>query len=102
MSDNNMEFGPDIITLVDDEGTEYEFEVLDVIEIDSGRYAALLPTYDDPKEFLDDSGEMVIVKIEEEDGEEVYSEIEDDDEYETVADVFIDRLQDIYEFNEEN
>ena len=38
----------------------------------------------------------------EEDGEEYYYEIEDDDEYETVADAFIDRLQDIFEIEEKN
>lgn len=101
MSRVDEDYGPDIITLSDDEGKEYSFEVLDQIETDTGRYAALLPVIDDPKEFLDDSGEMVIVKVEEEDGEEFFSEIEDDDEYETIADIFIDRLQDAYEFNEE-
>lgn len=95
------EYGPDIITLCDDDGKEYEFEVLDEMESDTGRYLALLPVYDDPQKMLDDSGELVIVKVDEEDGEEFFSEIEDDDEYETVADAFIDRLGDLYEFDEE-
>ncbi len=96
---NELEYNPDIVTLADDDGKEYSFEVLDAIETDIGRYLALLPTYDDPQKMLDDSGELVIVKVGEEDGEEYYYEIEDDDEYETVADAFVDRLEDFFEID---
>lgn len=102
MSENikNEEYNPDLITLADDDGKEYKFEVLDAIETDTDRYLALLPLYDDPKKMLEDSGELVIVKVAEEDGEEYYCEIEDDDEYETVADAFVDRLEDFFEIDE--
>jgi uncharacterized protein YrzB (UPF0473 family) len=101
MSEQNkeLEYNPDIITLADDNGKEYSFEVLDAIETDDGRYLALLPTFEDPKKMLDDSGELVIVKVGEEDGEEFYYEIEDDDEYETIADAFVDRLEDFFEID---
>ncbi|MBR4099389.1 MAG: DUF1292 domain-containing protein [Clostridia bacterium] len=99
MAENNNEFNPDILTLADDDGKEYTFEVLDAIETDMGRYLALLPTFEDPKKMLEDSGELVIVKVGEENGEEYYYEIEDDDEYETVADAFVDRLEDIFEID---
>ncbi len=94
------DYNPDIVTLTDDDGKEYKFEILDAIETDTGRYLALLPTFDDPKKMLEDSGELVIVKVAEEDGEEYFSEIEDDDEYETIADAFIDRLEDFFEIEE--
>ena len=94
------EFNPDLITLSDDEGNEFTFEVLDAIEDDENRYLALLPVYDDPKKIIEESGELVIVKVGEEDGEEYFYEIEDDDEYETIADAFIDRLQDAFEIDE--
>lgn len=96
-----LDYNPDIINLTDDEGKEYTFEVLDAIESDDGRYLAMLPIYDDPQKTLDDSGELVIVKVIEEDGEEVLVPIEDDDEYDFVADAFIERLQDVFEINEE-
>ena len=96
----NEEYNPDIVTLSDDDGKEYQFEVLDGIETDEARYLALLPIYNDPKEMLDDSGELVIVKVGEEDGEEYFYDIEDDDEYETIADAFINRLQDFFEIDE--
>ena len=94
------EYNPDIVTLSDDDGKEYTFEILDAIETDESRYLALLPVYDDPKKILDDSGELVIVTVKEEDGEEYFEEITDDDEYETVADTFIDRLSDKFEIDE--
>ena len=97
---NEYEYNPDIVTLTDDEGKEYTFEVLDAIETDEARYLAMLPVYDDPSKMLDDSGELVIVKVGEENGEEYYYEIEDDDEYETIADAFTDRLQDLFEIDE--
>lgn len=103
MSENiiNDDYNPDIISLSDDEGNEYTFEVLDVIENDDARYMALLPIHEDPQALLDDSGELVIVKVDEEDGEEFFSEIEDDEEYEMIADAFIDRLQNAFEIEEQ-
>ncbi|MBE6777630.1 MAG: DUF1292 domain-containing protein [Ruminococcaceae bacterium] len=99
MAEKNNEYNPDIITLADDNGKEYSFEILDAIETDEARYLALLPTFQDPQKMLDDSGELVIVKVGEENGEEYFYEIEDDDEYETIADAFVDRLQDYFEID---
>ena len=94
------EYNPDIISLEDDDGKEYTFEVLDRIETDDARYVALLPVYDDPKKMLDDNGELVILKVAEEDGEEYFEDIEDDDEYNMIVDAFTDRLQDICDIEE--
>ena len=96
----NEEYNPDLITLADDDGKEYNFEVLDAIETDTARYLALLPVYDDPQKVLEDSGELVIVKVGEENGEEFYYEIENDDEYEMIADAFVERLEDFFEIDE--
>ena len=98
---NEPNYNPDIISLTDDEGNEYTFEVLDAIESEDGRYLALLPVNSDPKKQLEDSGELVIVKVGEEDGEEYLYPIEDDDEYDFVADAFIERLQDLFEIDEQ-
>lgn len=96
---DNKEYNPDIITLSDDDGKEYSFEILDAIETDEARYLALLPTYNDPQKLLENDGELVIVKVGEENGEEYFYEIEDDDEYETIADAFVDRLEDYFEID---
>ncbi|MBQ7725705.1 MAG: DUF1292 domain-containing protein [Clostridia bacterium] len=96
---SQKDYNPDLVTLSDDNGKEYTFEVLDAIETDTGRYLAMLPVYDDPKEMLNDSGELVIVKVGEENGEEYFYEIEDDDEYDTIADAFVERLEDFFEID---
>lgn len=96
----NMDYNPDIIEVVDDDGKKYTFEVLDAIESDDGRYLALLPVHETAEALLEDSGELVIVKVGEEDGEEYYYPIEDDDEYDFVADAFIERLQDMFDIDE--
>ena len=54
----------------DDNGKEYSFEVLDAIETDDGRYLAMIPYFSDPKAKLDDSGELVVLKVKEENNEE--------------------------------
>ncbi len=99
---NELGYEPDLISLLDDDGKEYNFEVIDAIESDEGRYLAMLPLFDDPKQMLEDSGELVIVKVGEENGEEYYYEIEDDDEYDFVADAFIERLEDYYEISQDD
>lgn len=93
-------YDPDIVTLEDDDGKEYTFEVLDRIETDEARYIALLPVYDEPKDMLDDSGELVVLRVVEEDGEEYFEDIDDDDEYDMVADAFTERLKDMFEIEE--
>jgi len=96
-----QEYNPDIVTLCDEDGKEYQFEVLDAIEFDDGRYLALLPKHDDPADFVEDSGELVVLKEIQENEEFFYEEIEDDEEYESIAEAFIDRLSDMFEIEEE-
>lgn len=100
LNDNN-EYDPYILSLSDETGKEYQFEVLDDIDYEDNRYLALQPVYDDPKKMLDESGELVILKaIEDENGDETFDEIQDDNEYEEVANIFMDRLQDLFDINE--
>ena len=66
----NNEFGADLITLIDDEGVEHEFEILDEIDNDDGVFYALLPTFDDPQSELESEGTYYIFEAIEEDGEQ--------------------------------
>ena len=93
-------YAPDLISLTDDEGNEYQFEILDQIEYNDERYLALMPQYDDPQKMIDSDGELVVLKVIVENDEEQFEEIEDDDEYETVADAFVDRLENFFEIEE--
>lgn len=93
------EFGADVMTIVDDEGNRHQFELLDAIETDDGRYVALLPVYDQPEESVQDDGELVILEVVEEDGEELLVTIDDDDTFNEIAEIFEDRLSDLYEID---
>ena len=44
--ENNMneDYGNDILTLVDDDGTEREFELIDRVVTENNEYFALIPT----------------------------------------------------------
>ena len=91
------EYGNDILTLVDDDGVEHTFEVLDSIENAGTRYLALSPIYDDPQQTLADSGELVILRVVEADGEEFLETIDDEDEMDEIADIFMERLEEDYD-----
>lgn len=95
------EYTPDLIQLTDDEGNEYNFEVLDTLDTDNGSYAAMTPVGEDGEPVDEDESELIIMKvIEEEDGESYFVEIEDDDEYESIADTFVNKLRDYFEIED--
>ena len=99
----DSEFGNDILTLEDDEGVEHTFEVLDEIDNGDNHYKALTPTFDDPQEVLEDSGDLVILKtVIGDDGEEYLETIDDDDEYNEIADIFMERLEEDYDIVDED
>ncbi|MBE0467043.1 MAG: DUF1292 domain-containing protein [Candidatus Desulforudis sp.] len=77
----------EVITLVDEEGAEHEFNVLDILEVEGIEYAILIPLGDE-----DQGDEVVIFKFtEDEEGNEILVEIEDE-EWEKVADAWQDKV----------
>lgn len=94
---DEMGYSPDLYTLIDEDGTEQAFELLDVMEIDDNRYFALLPFYEDAGEMLEDDGEIVVLKAEMVDGEEMMASIDDDAEYERIGNMFLEKLANMYE-----
>ncbi len=95
------EFNPDLVSVIDENGVEHVFEELDRIETDTAKYVALLPVFDEAEEILDDDGELIILKVCEEDGETYLEPIEDDNEFNEIGKIFEDRLSELFEFNEE-
>ncbi|HOJ78072.1 MAG TPA: DUF1292 domain-containing protein [Bacillota bacterium] len=78
------------ITLVDDEGVEHRFNLLNVVEVEGSKYAVLVPEAEITGNEEDE--EAVIFKIEtDENGEEVLVDIEDDEEFEKVCS-YLDEL----------
>lgn len=95
------DYGNDILTLVDEDGTEHEFEVIDSLTTDGNEYFALIPT-ETPENLASDDGELVILKVVEDNGEEFLEPIEDDDEFNEISEIFMDRLDELYDFDEED
>ena len=46
------EYGNDIISLMDEEGNETEYEMIDAVELDGQTYVALLPLYENPEDIV--------------------------------------------------
>ena len=89
------DFGSDFMTIVDEDGTEYELEVLSSLEYNGCTYLAVIPaTGEDDKQDL----EVSILKSVEEDGESILCAIEDEAELEAVYSLIMDAL---YEDEEE-
>ncbi len=99
MQDN---YDPDIVSVVDEEGKEHIFEELDRIETDDAKYVALSPIYDDAESLINDDGELIILKVEDEGDETYLIPIEDDDEFDEIGRIFEERLSELFDFDEDN
>ena len=78
------EFGSDFITIIDDNGAEFELEVLDTMDYNNQTFVAFLPA--DMDENDPDYGIIILRSVLDENGEELFESIDDEDE-----------LQDVYE-----
>ena len=95
------EFGPDFITVTDEDGNEFELEHLDTLEYNGNVYMAFFPAIEgeegDDGEVTDvdvDDEEygMVIMKVIEENGEELFSTLDSEEEELEVYEQFMERL----------
>lgn len=100
--DEGFEYAPDIVSVSDDEGNDYDFEVLDRIETDDGRYVALVEYFEDPEEILKNDSEVLILKVLEEDGETYLAQIENEEEYEEISALFEERFAELYDEDDED
>ena len=81
------QFGSDFMTIVDEDGTEYELEVLSTLEYNGCTYLAVIPAGAE-----DGDWEISILKSVDEDGESILCAIEDDAELEAVHDLMMESL----------
>ena len=88
-----------IVVLNDEDGNEVEFEFLDLIEYEGEEYVVLLPTDEDEE----DSGEVLILKLEDtgSEDEESYVSVEDDEVLNKVFEIFKEKFKDEFNFVEE-
>ena len=82
------QYGSDFITIVDEDGTEYELEVLSTLEYNGSSYMAVIPAGIDEEQDL----EVSILKSVDEDGEPILCAIEDEQELEAVYNLIMDQL----------
>lgn len=87
MADN---FGSDFMTIVDEDGTEFELEVLSTLEWNGATYLAVIPAVDADEEA--DLEVSILKSVEEDDGESILCAIEDEQELETVYQLIMDQL----------
>ena len=71
-----------IISLVDENGVESEFEVILTLEANNKEYAILMPVNDE------ESDEALVFRIDQDEEGEMLVPLEDDKEYEIVVDVY--------------
>ena len=88
------DFGSDFMTIVDEDGEEYELEILSTLEYNGCTYLAVTPA--NPDEGCE--VEVSVLKSAEEDGEPILCAIEDEEELEAVYSLIMDSL---YEEDEE-
>ena len=80
------QYGSDFISVMDDEGKEYEFEVLSTLEYNGNEYLAAIPVGEEL------NPEVIIFKSIEEDGDPILCIIEDEEEQEAVNALLVESL----------
>ena len=90
-----------IIILNDEDGNEFQFEFLDLIDYDEEEYVVLLPVEEDSE---DEIGEVVILKVEqtESEDEESYVGVEDEEILNKVFEIFKDKFKDEFNYVDED
>lgn len=91
-------FGPDFYTVEDEDGNEFELELLDTVEHNGILYHAFFPASDEDDEELtdidpDEEG-LVILKMITENGEDLLTSLDSDEEIEEVYEIFMERFLD--------
>lgn len=98
---------PDLISLIDDDGKEYEFEILDSYDCEEGHYIAIVPYAQEAEDDLQDEGDLMILKaVDDEESDEeggfYYAPIEDDEEFSRISAIFVSRLEEFYDIVEDS
>ncbi|MEY8418731.1 DUF1292 domain-containing protein [Oscillospiraceae bacterium 44-5] len=97
MEDN---FGPDFITVTDEDGNDFELELVDTLEHKGITYYAMFPAVEEdeatgqPQDVDADDEEygLVIMKAIQENGEELLSTLDSDEELDEVYELFMERF----------
>ena len=95
------DFAGDLIELTDEEGNAHSFELVDTLEKDGTTYVALITN--DEEDLVDGDASLIIMRVVSEDGEdEVLEMLDDEDVFNEISEIFMDRLADLYEFDDDD
>ena len=94
------EFGPDFISVTDEDGNEFELELVDTLEHNGITYYAMFPAVSEDEETGepvdvdadDEEYGLVIMKVIEENGEELLSTPDTDEELDEIYNLFMERF----------
>ena len=86
------DYGPNFITLTDEDGNDIELEYVDALEWNGVTYMAFFPTVAEDAEEDEEEYGLIILKSETENGEETLVTIEDEDELNTVYEKFMEQI----------
>ena len=88
----NNEYGPNFITLTDEDGNDIDLEYVDALEVDGVPYMAFFPVVEEGADEDSDEYGMVILKSIMVNGEEMLSPRASEAEAEKVYDLFMEQL----------
>lgn len=86
------EYGPDFITVIDDDGNEIELEFVDMLEYNGSTYMAFFPTVAEGDDEDSEEFGLIILESVEENGETYLNTIDNDDVMDAVYDEFMKHL----------
>ena len=84
------EYGGDFVSITDEEGNEFELELLDILVVDDICYHAFISAAEAESE--EEEVEIIILKAVEQDGEEILSTLDSEEELNRIYDLFMERL----------
>ena len=84
----SKDFGGDFITIADEEGNEFELEILDVLDVDGVSYTVFVPANIDEMDVNDPDYGLIFLRNREENGEEFFDSIGDDAELDRVYELY--------------
>lgn len=82
-------YGSDFISISDEDGTEFELEVLSTVQYNGYSYLAVIPASDNEN---DPQYGVSILRSEDDNGEPILSILEDEQELKAVYDLIMDQL----------
>ena len=86
------EYGPNFITLTDDNGNDIELEYVDALELNGQTYMAFFPVGEEDEDPDAEDLGLVILKSVMENGEELLSTLDSEEEAEKVFELFMEQL----------